>query len=129
AGRRWTGGSPRRGDDRPDQPVLRDPGARRTPLVSGAASRTIVLVHGAGHTADVWRAVQEHTRHPTVAFDLPGRRDRPAPIAEVTIDDAATSLAADVERAADGRVVLVGHSAGGVVLPALAARLGERVDH
>jgi pimeloyl-ACP methyl ester carboxylesterase len=88
-----------------------------------------VLVHGAGHTADVWHAVQEHLRHPSHAFDLPGRRRKRAPIAEVTIDDAATSLAIDVEQATDAPVVLVGHSAGGVVLPALAARLRDRVDH
>jgi pimeloyl-ACP methyl ester carboxylesterase len=92
-------------------------------------ARAVVLVHGAGHTGDVWDTVREHLQHPSVAPDLPGRRNRPAPLAEVTIDEAAASLAADVERATDARVILVGHSAGGVVLPALAARLHDRVDH
>lgn len=90
----------------------------------------VVLVHGSGHTARVWADVQAHLRHPSVAVDLPGRADRVAEIADVTIPTAATSLAADVEGACPrGRLVLVGHSAGGIVLPALAAHLGERVAH
>jgi pimeloyl-ACP methyl ester carboxylesterase len=90
---------------------------------------TLVLVHGSGHTARVWRDVQEHLGHASLAVDLPGRADRVADIADVTIDDAATGLAADVDAASDGAVVLVGHSAGGIVLPALAAGLGDRVVH
>jgi pimeloyl-ACP methyl ester carboxylesterase len=90
---------------------------------------TIVLVHGAGHTADVWREVRSHLDHPSVAVDLPGRRDRVAAIAEVSIEDAATSVAADVAPTTTGTLVLVGHSAGGVVLPGVAARLADRVDH
>ena len=90
---------------------------------------TIVLVHGAGHTAEVWREVQARLDHPSVAVDLPGRRDRVAAIAEVTIEEAATSVAADVADTTTGPLVLVGHSAGGVVLPGVAARLPDRVDH
>jgi pimeloyl-ACP methyl ester carboxylesterase len=77
----------------------------------------------------VWRHVQQALRHRSVAVDLPGRTDRVASIADVTIDAAAASLTADVERATEGALVLVGHSAGGIVLPALAARLGPRVAH
>ena len=93
------------------------------------AGATVVLVHGSGHTARVWGAVQDALHHRSVAIDLPGRADRVADIADVTLDDAATSLAADVEPVADGPLVLVGHSAGGIVLPALASRLGVRVRH
>jgi pimeloyl-ACP methyl ester carboxylesterase len=92
------------------------------------ANPTIVLVHGSGHTARVWDEVQTRLRHGSVAVDLPGRADRVADIGDVTLDAGARSLAADVTAAAaDGPLVLVGHSAGGIVLPALAARLGERV--
>jgi pimeloyl-ACP methyl ester carboxylesterase len=87
------------------------------------------LVHGSGHTARVWEEVQAELHHPSLAVDLPGRADRVADIADVSIDDAAASLADDVEAAVDGSLVLVGHSAGGIVLPGLAARLGDRVDH
>jgi pimeloyl-ACP methyl ester carboxylesterase len=93
------------------------------------ADLTVVLVHGSGHTARVWRDVQDRLRHPSLAVDLPGRADRIAEIADVTVDAAADSLAADVEAHAAGALVLVGHSAGGIVLPALAARLGDRVAH
>ena len=90
---------------------------------------TIVLVHGSGHTSRVWEKVQSQLRHRSVAVDVPGRADRVAPIAEVTLDDATTSLAADVQQATTGSLVLVGHSSGGIVLPRLAARLGDRVQH
>ncbi len=89
---------------------------------------TLVLVHGAGNTSLIWRAVQEHLRHPSIAVDLPGRRDRPGDITRITIDEAAASAAKDVVAATEGGVVLVGHSAGGIVLPALTARLDGRVE-
>jgi pimeloyl-ACP methyl ester carboxylesterase len=94
-----------------------------------ASDPTVVLIHGSGHTARVWREVQAALRHSSVAVDLPGRADRVAEIADVTLADAATSLAADVDATVDGPVVLVGHSAGGIVLPGLAARLDGRVVH
>jgi pimeloyl-ACP methyl ester carboxylesterase len=96
---------------------------------NGASSPTIVLVHGSGHTARVWSQVQEQLAHGSVAVDVPGRADRVAPIAEVTLDAAATSLAADIDQTTVEPLVLVGHSAGGIVLPGLAARLGDRVRH
>jgi pimeloyl-ACP methyl ester carboxylesterase len=102
---------------------------RTAPGTQGCADPTIVLVHGSGHTARVWGDVQRALRHPSVAVDLPGRADRVADLAAVTIEHAAGSLAADVDATTDGAVVLVGHSAGGIVLPALAARLGGRVQH
>jgi pimeloyl-ACP methyl ester carboxylesterase len=90
---------------------------------------TIVLVHGAGHTSDDWRRVQDHLRHASYAVDLPGRKDRPGDLTSVSIDEAAATAATEVSDTTDGALVLVGHSAGGIVLPALAARLGERVTH
>jgi pimeloyl-ACP methyl ester carboxylesterase len=97
-------------------------------LASGtSATPTLVLVHGAGHTADVWSAVQDHLQHPSLAIDLPGRRDRDGDLPDVTIARAAESVERDVAAVVDGPVVLVGHSAGGVVLPATAARLDGSV--
>jgi pimeloyl-ACP methyl ester carboxylesterase len=88
-----------------------------------------VLVHGAGHTSLVWERVQDHLDHASLAIDLPGRRDRPADITRLTIDAAASSAAHDVADITDGTgLVLVGHSAGGIVLPSLAARLNGRVE-
>lgn len=90
---------------------------------------TIVLVHGSGHTARVWEATQSALSCPSLAVDLPGRAARPADITRVTIDEAAEAIAADVCSAVAGDVVLAGHSAAGIVLPAAAARLGSRVRH
>src|SRR5262249_28226353 len=61
--------------------------------------------------------------------DLPGRRDRPGDITRVTIDEAADVAARDVDAQTTGPLILVGHSAGGILLPALTARLGDRVEH
>jgi pimeloyl-ACP methyl ester carboxylesterase len=99
------------------------------PSTSPGPGPTLVLVHGAGHTSLVWRAVQDRLQHASFAVDLPGRRDRPADITRLTVDAAASSAARDVAEGTDGALVLVGHSAGGIVLPALAVRLDGRVDH
>ncbi len=90
---------------------------------------TVVLVHGAGHTAEVWSEVQAAMSSPTIAVDLPGRRSRPADITRVTVEQAADAVAADVRDAVEGDVVLVAHSVAGTVLPSVAARLGARVRH
>lgn len=90
---------------------------------------TLVLVHGAGHTSRIWRRTRAELGHPSLAVDLPGRHDRPADITRVTIDAAADSITRDVDTSVTGPVVLVGHSVGGIVLPAVAARLGDRVEH
>jgi len=90
---------------------------------------TLVLVHGAGNTSRVWSRVQQHLEHRSLAIDLPGRRDRPGDITRVTINEAAAVAARDVEARTTGPLILVGHSAGGIVLPALAARLPDRVEH
>ena len=90
-------------------------------------STRLVLVHGSGHTARTWDAVVAKLRHPVVAVDLPGRRYNPADLTQGTLERSAQSAAADVEAAGPGPVVLVGHSSGGLILPALTGLLGERV--
>jgi pimeloyl-ACP methyl ester carboxylesterase len=90
---------------------------------------TVVLVHGAGHTAAVWQDTQDALSSPSFAVDLPGRGARPADITLVTVDEAADSVAADVDASVEGDIVLVGHSVAGTILPAVAARLGPRVRH
>ncbi len=46
----------------------------------------------------------------------------------MTIEAATTSVIADVDAAANGPLILVGHSAGGILLPALAAKWAARVQ-
>lgn len=96
----------------------------------------LVLVHGAGDSAHVWRHVREQLpNRTTIAVDLLGRFDRPYDLTEVTPEAAAEAAVADIvaglaAAGASGRgIVLVAHSAGGIVLPRIAAALGERLRH
>ena len=72
-----------------------------------------------------------HTSRATVlAVDLPGRNDKPADLATLTVDDEVASVLADVEAAGlPDPIVLVAHSSGGLVVPGVVAGLGGRVAH
>ena len=85
-----------------------------------------VLVHGGTLTSTMWEPVRSRLASPSLAVDLPGRRYKPADLAEVTIGDWVTSVVTDIEEAGLTEVVLVGHSSGGYVLPGVAAALAAR---
>jgi pimeloyl-ACP methyl ester carboxylesterase len=74
----------------------------------------------------MWDPVRRAMASPSLALDLPGRRYKPADLAEVTIGDWVSSVVADIEEAGCAEVVLVGHSSGGYVLPGVAAALAAR---
>ena len=82
-----------------------------------------VLVHGGTLTSTMWDRVRSELASPSLAVDLPGRRYKPADLAQVTIGDWVTSVVTDIEEAGLTEVVLVGHSSGGYVLPGVAAAL------
>jgi pimeloyl-ACP methyl ester carboxylesterase len=89
---------------------------------------TALLIHGGASTARFWDRVVERVGPAAVAVDLPGRGDRPADLMTVTLDDGAASVAADLSAAApEGPVVVVAHSSGGLVVPRVVDRLGDRV--
>jgi pimeloyl-ACP methyl ester carboxylesterase len=90
---------------------------------------TLVLVHAAGHSAEVWKDTQVALSSPSLAVDLPGRSGKPADITSVSVDEAAESVVADVGATVAGDVVLVGHSVAGTLIPSVAARLDGRVRH
>jgi len=73
----------------------------------------LVLVHGGSFAASCWDLVVEQLGGPALAVDLPGRGTHPAPLATVTIETAAASVAADVDAAGFDDIVLVGHSLAG----------------
>jgi pimeloyl-ACP methyl ester carboxylesterase len=78
------------------------------------AGPTVVLVHGLGATAEVWRPVAESLGDtaPWVLVDLPGHgRSEPAP--PYSYDAFAAAVAAVLDPGSE--VVIAGHSLGGVV--------------
>jgi pimeloyl-ACP methyl ester carboxylesterase len=97
--------------------------------VSTNGDVSLALIHGSGHTSRTWDAVVAALGHRALAVDLPGRRHRPADLTTGTLERSAAAAADDVEGAGLGPVVLVGHSSGGLILPAVARRLGGRVRH
>ena len=89
----------------------------------------LVLVHGGAHAADCWDLTVAQLMHQApelhvLAVDLPGRRGNPGDLAALTVADCEDSVVADVEAAALGDVVLVGHSLAGVTVPGVVAKLG-----
>jgi pimeloyl-ACP methyl ester carboxylesterase len=89
----------------------------------------LVLVHGGGLAADSWELTVEaiHRLAPeltVLALDMPGRRNKPGDLREMTIDDYVDSLVGDIESTGVEDIVIVAHSMGGLPLPGVAAKLG-----
>jgi pimeloyl-ACP methyl ester carboxylesterase len=89
----------------------------------------IVLVHGGLHTARCWERVLPLLAAPAVAIDLPGRGSRPADLRAVTLADCVAAVIDDAVTAGFERLVLVGHSLGGVTITETAYRHPDRVAH
>jgi pimeloyl-ACP methyl ester carboxylesterase len=115
---------------------------------STGSRKTYVLVHGAWHNAQHWQPVARRLStlgHSVVALDLPGHglnarfpaaylsgdskgiAKEPSPLKDITLDDAAKSVAAAVAALGSGNVVLVGHSVGGAIITRAAELAPERI--
>jgi pimeloyl-ACP methyl ester carboxylesterase len=89
----------------------------------------LVLVHGGGLAADSWElTVNEiHRLAPeltVLALDMPGRRNKPGDLRELTLADYVDSLVGDIESAGSQDLVIAGHSIGGMPLPGVVTKLG-----
>jgi len=89
---------------------------------------TFVLVHGGAHGAWCWERMIPHLAGAVVALDLPGRGDNPADLEAITVDDWVDAVVEAISTAAAERVVLVGHSLAGMVLPRVAERVSEKLE-
>jgi pimeloyl-ACP methyl ester carboxylesterase len=86
-----------------------------------------VLIHGGSFAASCWDKLVPHLTPPVHAVDLPGRGERPRPLAGLTIADFVDAVVADIEGADLRDVVLVGHSMAGITMPGVAERVPERL--
>ncbi|MBV1914704.1 MAG: alpha/beta hydrolase [Pseudomonadales bacterium] len=90
----------------------------------------IVLVHGAWHGAWCWSKLLPllvAQGHQVAVPDLPGHGEEKTPITRVSMKKYVRRIVEEVERF-DGKVVLIGHSMGGLVISQVAEQIPERID-
>jgi pimeloyl-ACP methyl ester carboxylesterase len=89
-----------------------------------------ILVHGMWHGAWCWHKLLpllEKAGHQAIAVDLPGLgRDR-TPLREISLQSYVDCVSAVID-AHFGRVILVGHNRGGIVISQLAEQRPARVE-
>jgi pimeloyl-ACP methyl ester carboxylesterase len=89
-----------------------------------------LLVHGGGTTSRFWDLLVPRLDGPALAVDLPGRGDKPADLATLSVDDEVASVVADVDAAGFGEpIVVVAHSSGGLTVPGVLRALDGQVAH
>jgi pyruvate dehydrogenase E2 component (dihydrolipoamide acetyltransferase) len=120
-------------DGRESAPLLRAStvsiGDLRLRFVRAGAGTPVVLLHGYGESLLSWQGVFDRLAREAdvIALDLPGFGLSSKPPSGYTADSMATVVAAFLSRLDVRRVVLVGHSLGGVVATAMAVRDPSRV--
>lgn len=101
----------------------------RLRYVRAGAGTPVVLLHGYGESMLSWQGVFDRLARDAdvTALDLPGFGLSSKPASGYTADSLATVVFASLDRLHLRRVVLVGHSLGGVVATAMAVRDPSRV--
>ncbi len=95
---------------------------------AGEGGVPVLFVHGNGANRTQWEAQQRHLKQRSVAFDLRGMGESEGDAAgRYGCGDMAEDVEAVVEELGWERFVLVGHSFGGLVAGAYAARHPERL--
>jgi pimeloyl-ACP methyl ester carboxylesterase len=100
-------------------------------LVHAQSKKTIILVHGAGHGAWCWIKITPLLKEKNinaVAIDLPGHSNDTVKLFSQTLMDDALAIK-NMADSFEGKVILVGHSSGGVAIAQAAELLGtNKVD-
>ena len=95
-----------------------------------ALSMDIILIPGLWLDGSSWDdvvPVLEHAGHRTHPITLPGMESKDADRAGITLRDHVDAVVATIDAADDGKVVLVGHSAGGAIAHAAVDARPDRV--
>jgi pimeloyl-ACP methyl ester carboxylesterase len=120
-------------DARETPPLLRANtamvGGLRLRFVRAGTGTPVVLLHGYGESLLAWQMVFDPLARQAdvIAVDLPGFGLSAKPASGYTADSMATVVCALLDQMGLKRVVLVGHSLGGVVATAIAVRDPSRV--
>lgn len=91
---------------------------------------TFILIHGAWQGGWCWERIVpllEVKGHRIFAPDLPGMGEDPTPLAEVTLDRWVEFVTCLVNQQNE-KVILVGHSRGGLIISQVAERLPNRIQ-
>ena len=93
-------------------------------------TKTYVLVHGSFQGPYAWQFIQpalEAAGHKVVVVELPGHGTDTTPAYKTSIDAYRDKVIAAIN-GVQGKVVLVGHSMGGMVISAVAEQIPERIE-
>lgn len=94
---------------------------------SQSANKTYILVHGGAHGAWSWKKIVpllEAKDYKVITLDLPSSSNDTVELVNITLDDDVKKIT-DAANAVEGKVILVGHSSGGVVISQAAELLGS----
>jgi pyruvate dehydrogenase E2 component (dihydrolipoamide acetyltransferase) len=98
---------------------------------TGSSGDVVLLVHGYGGDRNSWLFLQEPlaaaARCPVYAMDLPGHGTSSKDVGDGSVDLLADAVLGVLDAVGAGRAHLVGHSLGGAVILAAAARAPGRV--
>jgi pimeloyl-ACP methyl ester carboxylesterase len=88
-----------------------------------------VLIHGGGLGPWVWDRVIPLLNLPALAVNRTGNTNQNINLKKLTIANCAGFVKTEIEKTGFQRVIVVGHSIGGVIAPEVAAQLPDRIAH
>lgn len=98
---------------------------------SQSSGNTFILIPGAGHGAWCWKKLTpllENKGYKVIVLDLPGTGNDTARLKNNTLNDDVKAVM-DAAHAVSGKVILLGHSSGGIIISQAAELLGaDKVD-
>src|SRR3954470_8651654 len=86
----------------------------------------LILLHGAGLGAWIWRKVEPLLELPAVTVSFPNRDGYKADHT-ITLDDYCDAVQREIDSLAGAKIVLVAHSISGVAASKLSSRLGSQL--